>query len=106
MRQADAEREGGDDGQQRVARGVVDDDAPFREALHARHGDELLMHHFQHVGAHQQERQALQVEGQGQDGQREMMDVVPRGDALPVVGIGQPRTAGTAGGEPAGVERQ
>ena len=45
-------------------RGVADDDAPFAEALHARHGDELLVHHLEHVGAHQQQRQALQVEGQ------------------------------------------
>ena len=77
-----------------------------REALHARHGDELLVHHLQHVGAHQQQRQALQVEGERQDGQGEMMEVVPRDDALPVVGIGQARAAGAAGGEPAGVERQ
>ncbi len=35
-----------------------------------------------------------------------MVEVVPRGDALPVVGIGQARAAGAARGEPSGVERE
>jgi hypothetical protein len=55
---------------------MADDDAPFAEALHARHGDELLVHHLEHVGAHQQQRQALQVERERQHGQGEVVDIV------------------------------
>ena len=76
-------------------------DAPFGEALHARHGDELLVHHLEHVGAHQQQRQALQVERERDHRQREMLQVVERGDALPVAGIGEAGAAGAAGREPA-----
>ncbi len=47
-----------------------------RQALHARHGDELLVHHLEHVGAHQEQRQALQVEGERQHRQGEMVEVV------------------------------
>ena len=49
---AEPQREGGDDGQKRIPRGVQEQDPPLRQALHARHHDVVLLQHVEHAHAH------------------------------------------------------
>ena len=69
---ADAKREGRHDRQQRVARRMAHDHDPLREALHAGHGDEILVEDFDHRRAHEQQRQALQIDRERQGRQEQV----------------------------------
>ena len=104
---AEAEREGGDDGQQSVARGVAHHDGPARQAFHAGHGDEFVIQDLEHGGAHQQQREALQVKRQCQCRQRQVPPDSRPMTSLPAERAGHlTRAERAAGREPAGLERE
>ena len=102
----DRQREGGQDRQQRVTGRVIDHDAPLRETLHTSHGDELLVHDVDHRRTHEEQRQALKIEGDRQRGQRDVHEEVAREDALELAGVHGAGTVRAAGRKPAEPERE